>query len=130
MTKRILEFPDGFLWGVATASHQNEGNNCLNDFWAWEQSPGHIADNSTSGLACDWWNRAEEDFDRAAALGLNTLRLSVEWSRLEPEPGRWDEAAFDRYRAMLKGLHARGCSRWSPCTISPIPSGWPSAVAG
>jgi beta-glucosidase len=108
MAKRILAFPDGFLWGVATAAHQNEGNNTHNDFWAWEQVPGHVVDGSTSGLACDWWNRAEEDLDRAAALGLNTLRMSVEWSRLEPRPGVWDSAAFDRYREMLKGLQARG----------------------
>jgi beta-glucosidase len=107
-SRRILAFPDGFLWGVATAAHQNEGNNTNNDFWAWEQIPGHVADGSTSGLACDWWNRAEEDFDRAAALGLNTLRMSVEWSRVEPQPGVWDSAAFDRYREMLKGLRARG----------------------
>jgi beta-glucosidase len=107
MPKRILTFPAGFRWGAATAAHQNEGNNTRNDFWAWEQIPAHIADGSTSGLACDWWNRAEEDFDRAAALGLNTLRMSVEWSRIEPQPGRWDSAAFDRYREMLRGLRAR-----------------------
>jgi len=107
MSKRILAFPDRFRWGVATAAHQNEGNNTGNDFWAWEQVPGHVADGSVSGLACDWWNRAEEDFDRAAAMGLNALRLSVEWSRLEPRPGVWDSAAFDRYRQMLQGLHAR-----------------------
>lgn len=108
MAKRILTFPKGFRWGVATSSHQNEGNNANNDFWAWEQVPGHVADFSTSGLACDWWNRAEEDFDRAAQMGLNALRLSVEWSRIEPRPDVWDSGAFDRYREMLKGLHARG----------------------
>jgi beta-glucosidase len=108
MTRRILTFPDGFRWGVATAAHQNEGNNTNNDFWAWEQILGHVADGSTSGLACNWWNCAEEDFDRAAALGLNALRMSVEWSRVEPRPGIWDHAAFDRYREMLRGLRARG----------------------
>ncbi|MBZ0300253.1 MAG: glycoside hydrolase family 1 protein [Anaerolineae bacterium] len=105
---RRLTFPAGFLWGVATSSHQNEGNNHNNDFWAWEQIPGHVADHSTSGLVADWWRSAEADFDRAADLGLNTLRLSVEWSRLEPQPGVWDSAAFDRYRVMLHGLHERG----------------------
>ena len=107
MPGRVLAFPEGFRWGVATAAHQNEGNNVNNDFWAWEQVLGHVVDFSTSGLACDWWNRAEEDFDRAAAMGLNTLRLSVEWSRIEPRPGVWDNAAIDRYRHMLQGLHAR-----------------------
>ena len=105
MAKRILKFPDNFRWGVASASHQNEGNNHNNDFWQWERIPGHIVDGSTSGLACDWWNRAEEDFARAAEMGINSLRLSLEWSRLEPQPGVWDTAAFDRYRAMLDALH-------------------------
>ncbi|MBN1218186.1 MAG: glycoside hydrolase family 1 protein [Anaerolineae bacterium] len=108
MSTRQLEFPKNFLWGAATAAHQNEGNNSNNDFWAWEQISGHVADNTTSGLACDWWHRAEEDFDRAATLHLNTLRLSVEWSRLEPEPNKWAHAAFDRYREMLQALHQRG----------------------
>lgn len=107
MPERVLKFPDGFLWGTATAAHQNEGHNTNNDFWAWEQDPAHIADGTHSGAAADWWERAEEDFDRAAAMGHNTLRLSLEWSRLEPEPGRWDETAFERYRQMLDGLRQR-----------------------
>jgi beta-glucosidase len=107
MPPRALRFPDGFLWGAATAAHQNEGMNVHNDFWAWEQAGNHTADGTVSGLACDWWNRAEEDFDRAAELGLNTLRLSVEWSRIEPAPGRWDAAALGRYREMLKALRER-----------------------
>ncbi|RME40623.1 MAG: glycosyl hydrolase family protein [Caldilineae bacterium] len=112
MTFQPLTFPDGFLWGVATAAHQNEGNNTNNDFWQWEHLPGKTADGSTSGLACDWWDaerqRAEADFERAAEMGLNTLRLSVEWSRIEPQPDRWDEAAIERYRAMLTRLHELG----------------------
>ena len=108
MPELLLRFPQGFLWGAATAAHQNEGNNTNNDFWAWEQRPGHVVDGTTSGLACDWWNRAEEDFDRAAALGLNTLRLSVEWSRIEPRQDVWDSAAIDRYREMLQALRERG----------------------
>ena len=82
--------------------------NVHNDFWAWEQAGNHTADGTVSGLACDWWNRAEEDFDRAADLGLTALRLSVEWSRVEPEPGRWDAASLGRYREMLKALRQRG----------------------
>jgi beta-glucosidase len=105
-----LSFPKGFKWGVATAAHQNEGNNFNNDFWAWEQDPAHIADGSKSGLACNWWEHAEEDIDRAAGLGLNALRLSVEWSRLEPEEGRWEPKAFARYREMLTYLLEKGIS--------------------
>ena len=107
MGNRKLVFPDGFLWGVASSAHQNEGNNTNNDFWLWEQDPDHITDQTTSGLASDWWTNAEADFDRAAAMGLNSLRLSVEWSRIEPRAGTWDISALDRYRAMLIALRDR-----------------------
>ncbi len=110
-TIQPLKFPENFWWGVATAAHQNEGNNTNNDFWVWEQT-GHTHDGSTSGLATDWWDanhrRAEADFALAAEMGLNTLRLSLEWSRIEPAENRWDDAAIDRYRQMLTELRRLG----------------------
>ena len=79
----LLSFPPNFLWGTATAAHQVEGQNFNNDWWDWEQTPGHIKHGDTSRVACDWWNgRYREDFDLAQGLGTNALRLSVEWSRL------------------------------------------------
>lgn len=107
MPQATFHFPADFKWGVATAAHQVEGENTLNDWWAWEQTEGRIKDGSTSGLACNWWENAEADFDRAAAMGLNALRLSVEWSRVEPQPGTCDNSALERYRHMLQGLRAR-----------------------
>lgn len=101
-------FPPGFRWGTATSAHQVEGHNIHNDWWTWEQLPGRIKGDDRSGAACDWWRRAEEDFALAAELHQTAHRLSVEWSRLEPEPGRWDDGAVDRYREMLRGLRARG----------------------
>lgn len=103
-------FPSGFLWGAATAAHQVEGNNHNNQWWAWEQTPGHIYQNQRSGLACNWWTPggAEADFELAQALGQNAHRLSVEWSRLEPVEGEFDAAAFGRYREMLRALRSRG----------------------
>jgi beta-glucosidase len=108
MSQQELRFPDGFLWGAATAAHQVEGNNTNNDWWAWEQSPGRIRNGDRAALACDWWHRAEEDLDRARDMGQNTHRFSVEWSRLEPRPGVWDAAAFRRYREMLLAMRQRG----------------------
>jgi beta-glucosidase len=106
MPEATFHFPKGFLWGTATAAHQVEGNNTNNNWYAWEQS-GHTV--HKCGLACDWWGgRWKEDFDRAAEGGQNAHRLSVEWSRIQPAPDRWDEAALERYRAMLRGLHERG----------------------
>ena len=106
----ILEMPDGFLWGVATAAHQNEGHNYNNQWAAWEQQPGRIYNGQRAGAATGWWDleTAAADFDRAAELGLNSLRLSVEWSRIEPEPGVFDPAALRRYGAMIDLLRARG----------------------
>ena len=103
-----MTFPPGFLWGTATSAHQVEGNNTGNDWSAWEQQPGRIACGHRSGRACDWWRAAEADFDRMAAMSQTAHRLSVEWSRLESVPGRWDDAALARYRAMLSGLRQRG----------------------
>lgn len=101
-------FPPGFLWGTATAAHQVEGYNTNNQWWDWEQQPGRIWHGDRSGAACDWWRNAEADFDRAAALGQNAHRLSVEWSRIEPSKGVFDVSALGRYRAMLQGLRQRG----------------------
>jgi len=108
MPQAAFHFPPGFKWGSATSAHQVEGNNANNDWWAWEQVEGHIEEEHRSGLACNWWERAEDDFDRAAELGQNAHRLSVEWSRVEPEESHFNDAALDRYRAMLRALRERG----------------------
>lgn len=106
----ILRMPAGFLWGAATAAHQNEGRNRNNQWAAWEQQPGRIYAGQHSGRAADWWSpeTAAEDFDRAAELGLNSIRLSVEWSRIEPEPGLFDQTALRKYAELIRLLRARG----------------------
>src|SRR5579859_8274860 len=71
----MLSFPEGFRWGVATASHQYEGDNTNNNWYAWERA-GRIVSGDSCGLAADWWAHAERDFDFAAQLDLNALRLS------------------------------------------------------
>ena len=108
MPDATFHFPRGFLWGTATASHQVEGKNFNNNWWDWEQGPGHIKNGHTSALACDWWGgRWREDFDRASEAGQNAHRFSIEWSRIQPTPDTWDETALDQYRQMLKGLRDR-----------------------
>jgi beta-glucosidase len=108
MKRAVFHFPPGFRWGTATSSHQVEGGNTNNQWHAWEQAPGRIVGGDVSGLACDWWRNAEPDFDRMVALNQNAHRLSLEWSRIEPREGQFDDAAIDRYRAMLLGLRQRG----------------------
>lgn len=98
-------FPAGFLWGASTSAYQIEGGNKHSDWWVWEQA-GHVAEKS--GLAADSWNRWRDDLDLAVSLGLSVYRVSIEWSRVEPEPGRFDKDAIERYAEMLRGIRARG----------------------
>jgi beta-glucosidase len=105
MTPRI--FPPGFLWGTATSAHQVEGQNTNNQWWDWEQQ-GRIWNGDTSADACGWWRDVEGDLGRAANLGQNAHRMSIEWSRIEPSEGRFDEAAIGRYREILAAMHRRG----------------------
>lgn len=109
MPEGTYYFPEGFLWGTATAAHQVEGRNPNNTWTAWEQEEGRIIEGQTSDLACDWWGgRWREDFDRAQTTFQNAHRLSIAWSRIQPAPDRWDETALDYYREMLIGLKSRG----------------------
>lgn len=109
MPQATYHFPKGFLWGTATAAHQVEGSNANNNWAAWEAQEGRILSGHTAGLACDWWGgRWKEDFDRAVETGQNAHRLSIEWSRVQPRPDVWDEAAIDYYRQILRGLRQRG----------------------
>ncbi len=109
MTLATFNFPQGFLWGTATSSYQNEGNNNNSNWSLWENQAGRIANNQKSGLACNWWGgKWKEDFNRAEETFQNSHRLSIEWSRVQPDPDHWDENAIDHYRLMLQDLHQRG----------------------
>ncbi|MCB2178657.1 family 1 glycosylhydrolase [bacterium] len=108
MPEARFNFPKGFLWGTATSAYQVEGNSKNTQWSQWEQQPDKIAQGDTCGLACDWWGgRWREDFDRAEEDGHNTLRMSIEWARIQPAPDRWDEDALDHYIDMIRGLTRR-----------------------
>ena len=103
---RKLQFPDGFLWGTASSSYQCEGGNTNSQWYRWEQQ-GHILSGESCGIADNWWQDAESDFNLAEQMENNALRLSLEWSRIEPAEGQWDSAAIERYRVMLSELLRR-----------------------
>ena len=84
----MKQFPPYFYFGTATSSHQVEGNNTKNDWWRAEQE-GKVP--HKSGLASDSYNRYEEDFDLAKKMDTNAHRFSIEWSRIEPEEGKFNE---------------------------------------
>jgi beta-glucosidase len=102
-----IEFPDGFAWGAASAAHQVEGGNWNNDWWAWEHDPRSPC-TEPSGDACDHYHRFTSDFELYARLGHNAHRFSLEWSRIEPEPGEFSNAALDHYARVIDSLHDNG----------------------
>ena len=104
-----LTLPAGFRFGVATSAFQSEGGlngpgEPANDWLDWERS-GRV---EPTGVGVGFWDRYEEHLDRAVAAGCDAFRLSVEWARCEPSDGIYDEAAFDRYRAILAACCDRG----------------------
>jgi len=106
-TNSDSHFPEGFLWGTATAAHQIEGANVNNDWWEWEHQPDSGCAES-SGDACDSYHRWPEDIDLVANLGLGAYRFSLEWSRIEPADGEFSVAALDHYRRMCAACREVG----------------------
>jgi len=97
----MTKFPEDFFWGAATSAHQVEGNNTNSDWWEWEQK-GRLKE--ASGLACRSFELFREDFDIARQLNHNAHRLSVEWSRIEPEEGVFSQEAIRHYREVILAL--------------------------
>jgi beta-glucosidase len=95
-------FPPGFVWGSATAGHQIEGDNIHSNWWAWEQTAPWVK--KPSGKACNSWQLFEQDVDLLSSLGHRMFRMSLEWSRIEPEEGVIDETAIRRYVTVLERL--------------------------
>jgi beta-glucosidase len=100
-------FPANFLWGVATAGHQNEGDNVDSDTWFLENVTPTVFQ-ERSGKAANGWELWESDLDLVAGMGLNAYRFSVEWARIEPTEGEFSEEALAHYEALVDGCRARG----------------------
>ena len=103
----MRQFPEGFLWGAATAAHQIEGNNINSNWWVHENEPGTTIV-EPSGDAADSYHRYREDIRLLAELGLNSYRFSIEWARIEPERGMLSRASVDHYRRMVDACHEFG----------------------
>jgi beta-glucosidase len=103
-----MQWPEGFLWGSGASSTQCEGAAPESDWWEWERA-GHAP---ISGDGNGFSTRFAEDFGLLAGLGLNHHRLSLEWARLEPEPGVHDALAIDHYRAVLSAAREAGVAPW------------------
>lgn len=127
------KLPKNFLWGASVSAHQTEGGN-HNQWTVWElEHAGELAkkaeahyhylprevwkrvakqvtnpENYISGLAVDHYNRYKEDFDSLKALNLNSFRFGIEWSRIEPHRGHWDETEIEHYKQYVIELKKRG----------------------
>ena len=150
-----FQFPKEFYCGAATSAYQVEGGN-LNDWSEWEkenterlpseaeQKIGHLHNrpdiknqaqnpqNYISGRACDHYDCFKEDFDIAKSLGHNAHRFSIEWSRIEPEEGKFNEIEIEHYRKVIKALRTRSIEPFVTLWHWPIPiwlrnkGGWQS----
>ncbi len=102
-----MAFEKGFLIGAATAAHQVEGGNIHSDYWAQEHM-NHTDFSEPSGDAVDHYNRYAEDIRLMADAGLNAYRFSIEWARIEPQEGCFDEAQIAHYRDVIRTCKAYG----------------------
>jgi beta-glucosidase len=127
-------FPDTFLWGASTSSHQIEGG-LRNQWTEWEHAhatelaataqqrlgwlpnwpevaaQAQDPNNYISGAGVDHYHRYSEDFDLLTKLNMNSLRFGIEWARLQPKSANdWDEAAIEHYKTYIAELKKRGMS--------------------
>ena len=102
-----MAFPKGFFIGASTAAHQVEGNNIHSDYWAQEHME-FTSFNEPSNDACDHYKRYEEDIRLLADAGLNAYRFSIEWARIEPQPGVYDETEIEHYRKVMECCRENG----------------------
>jgi beta-glucosidase len=99
-----LRFPDAFLFGTASSATQVEGHCAQSDWAAFARKPGRIRGGGTPEIACDQLHRFRDDVALQARLSMGAHRLSIEWARIEREPGEFDAGAWDHYRQVL-GAH-------------------------
>jgi beta-glucosidase len=99
-----LKFPKEFKWGIATSSYQIEGGNTQSDWYRFEQEPGRVFQNDRSDDGPDHWNRVKEDIALLKKLGVQQYRMSIEWSRIEPQQGVWNHQAIEHYREEIRLL--------------------------
>ncbi|GAA2453681.1 GH1 family beta-glucosidase [Actinomadura vinacea] len=112
--ERLPRFPEGFLWGTATAAYQIEGAVTADgrgpSIWdAFCAEPGRVKNGDTGAVACDHYHRWPEDVALMAGLGVNAYRFSVAWPRIQPAGrGRANPKGLDFYERLVDALTERG----------------------
>ncbi len=133
-----VRFPDGFLWGAATASYQIEGGwregGKGESIWdRFSHTPGKIENGDTGDVAADHYHRWQSDIELMAELGLKAYRFSIAWPRILPQGyGKIEPRGLDFYNRLVDGLLARGIEPWVTLYHWDLPQalqdrgGWPA----
>src|SRR5208283_491404 len=112
-----ISFPEGFIWGAASAAYQVEGSPLADGagpttWHEFSHRKGRIRDGSTGDVACDHYNRFEEDIEHMRRLGLRAYRFSPGWGRIFPEEGRINQRGLDFYDRLVDSLLKAGIQPW------------------
>lgn len=99
------KFPNGFLFGSATAAFQVEGGDIYSDWSDWEKISDHIADQSNARLAAGSWEKYSEDIKILKQTRQNSYRISLSWAKIEPQKGNFNKKAINQYKTILQELH-------------------------
>lgn len=104
----VLKLDQELLLGSATAPYQIEGGALNTDWHRWCQTPGKIKDGTTGEVACDHWNRVEQDVELLSQMNHQIYRFGIEWARIQPAAGAFDDDALEHYRQEIQLLLAKG----------------------
>ena len=121
-------FPDGFLWGVATAAYQveggaHEGGRGPSVWDTFSHTPGKVHHGDTGDIACDSYHRLDTDLALLSDLGVDAYRFSIAWPRVQPTgTGAANEEGLDYYRRLVDGLREREIEPVATLTIGTFPS--------
>ncbi len=132
----VYAFPDGFLWGAATASYQVEGAFAEDgrgvSIWdTYSHLPGRVYENHNGDIACDQYHRYREDVTLMKSLGLGAYRFSVSWSRVFPEGrGKVNEKGIDYYDRLVDELLSKGIEPWITLFHWDLPQALQDAYGG
>jgi beta-glucosidase len=104
------DFPSDFCWGASSSSQQVEGHQARNNWFLWQHYKADDPDFVPAGIACNFWQDHSRFIDTLKKAGLNSFRMSLEWARIEPQEGVFDQEALDRYKQICKDFHDAGIS--------------------
>ncbi len=111
----ISAFPKEFLWGTATSEYQVSGaDHCPDSDWAWHENHSSTARQNTgfplpyTNHGINHWNNVYRDVLFLKKLGVTSYRFSVEWSKIEPRKGQYDQEAIAHYKRLCDELNREG----------------------